>query len=113
MPLKEEEDGGKTEQERRDGAGHDAALVDVKQRLQLDNEMPLVVRHVSAVVLLQRVNTSARNETVQRVGLLKLAAVGRLAAAHFNLDGNRGLSLFADGDLLVFAFNRCSGSGRH
>jgi hypothetical protein len=79
--------------------------LDVKQGFQLDDELPLVVGDFFAVKLLQAVDTGAGNLAVQRVLLLEVASVHGLAAAHLNLDGDRGLTLLAHGDLLVIALN--------
>lgn len=82
-------------------------LRDVKDRLQLNNQLPLVVGYVLPVEFLQTVNGGTRDLTVQQVRLLELSAVGRLMAAHFNLDGDGGLALLAHVDLFVFTFDRC------
>jgi hypothetical protein len=81
--------------------GFGAGLVDIKQRLQLDDQLPLLVGNILAVKLLETVDTGARDHTVEAVRLLEVAAVNGLVTAHFDLDGNRGLSLLADGELLV------------
>lgn len=86
-----------------------SSLRDIKQRLHLLDQKPLIVRHLLPVELLEGVDASAGDETVQGVLLLEVAAVGGLAAAHFDLDGNGGLALFADGDLLVVTFNGGAG----
>ncbi len=80
-------------------------LENVKQGLQLDDELPLVVGDILAVELLEAVDGGARDEAVEHVLLLELAAVGGLVAAHLYLDGHGGLALLADGDLLVVALD--------
>ena len=82
-------------------------LVDIEQRLELDDQLPVVVGHVLAVELLKCVDTLTRDETVKGVGFLEVAAVRRLVV-HLDLDGYRGLALLADGDLLVIALDRRS-----
>lgn len=84
---------------------HQICLVDVKQRLQLDNELPLLVRDILAVKLLEAVDAGTADETVQRILLFELATVRGLVAAHFDLDGHGRLALFADRDLLVFSLD--------
>ena len=81
-------------------------LYNVKHGLELDNQLPLVTRHLAAVKLLEAVDAGARNQTVELVRLLEVAAVRGLVTAHLDLDGDRGLGLFADGDLLVVALDR-------
>lgn len=80
--------------------------LDVEEGLELDDELPLVVGDVLAVVLLQAVDTGTGDLAIQGVLLLEVTAVGGLVTAHFNLDGDGGLTLFADGDLLVVSLNR-------
>lgn len=80
-------------------------LVDVEQRLELDDELPLVVRNLLPVELLQRVDTSSGDQAVERILLLELAAVRGLVAAHLDLDGYRRLALLADRDLLVVSLD--------
>lgn len=75
--------------------------MDVEEGLELDDELPLIVADVFAVELLEGVDGGTRDETVQRIRLLELAAVRRLVAAHLDLDSDRGLAPLADGDLLV------------
>lgn len=82
--------------------------VDVKQRLQLDDELPFFVGDVLSVEFLQTIDASARDQAVQRVGFLQVTTVRGLAAAHLDLDRDGRLPLFADGDLLVLAFDGCS-----
>ena len=79
--------------------------LEVEQRLQLDNQLPVVVGHVLAVELLERVDTLTRDHTVELVVLLQLATVGGLGAAHLDLDGHRGLALFTHRDLLVLSLD--------
>lgn len=83
-------------------------LGDVEQRLELDNELPLVVGDVLAVELLEAVDGCPRDGAVQRVRLLELPPVRRLVPAHLDLDRNRGLALLADWDLLVLSLDGCS-----
>lgn len=63
-------------------------LADVEERLQLDDELPLVVGDLLAVEFLQAVDALAGDLAVKGVLLLEMAAVGGLVAAHFDLDGD-------------------------
>ena len=62
--------------------------LNVEKRLQLNNELPLVVRHVLAVKLLESVDALSRDQTVQSVALLEVTAIDRLGAAHLDLDSH-------------------------
>ena len=81
------------------------SLRNVEEGLELDDELPLVVGNFLAVVLLETIDTSTRDLGVKGVFLLQMTAVGGLVTAHFNLDGHGGLTLFADGDLLVITLD--------
>lgn len=84
-------------------------LWNVKERLELlCNQHPFVIRHVFSVEFLETVDGGTGDLTVEDVAFFELAAVGRLVAAHFDLDGYRGLTLFADVDLLVLTLDGCS-----
>lgn len=78
----------------------------VKERLQLDNQLPLIVGHVFTVILLQSVNTSSRDLAVEKIGFFQVSTVYGLVTSHLDLDGDRGLTLFANLDLLVVSLNR-------
>lgn len=80
-------------------------LHDIKNRLQLDNQLPLVVGHLIPIELLERVDAGARNVRVEHVLLLEVATVGGLVRARLDLDGHRRLTLFADWHLLVVALD--------
>lgn len=84
----------------------DALDLDVEEGLELDDELPLVVGDFLAVVFLQTVDTGTGDLAVQGVLLLEVTAVGGLVTAHFNLDSDGGLALFADRDLLVVSLDR-------
>lgn len=80
-------------------------LMDVEERLELDDELPLVVGNLLAIELLERVDGGTGDERVQSVSLFKLAAVRGLRATHLDLDGHGRLALLADGNLLVVTFD--------
>lgn len=84
---------------------HYHTLVDIVQRLQLLDQRPLVHADVGPVEFLQHINALPRDQTVQHILLLELAAVHGLVGA-FDLDGHRRLTLFAQRDLLVVTLNR-------
>jgi len=77
---------------------------DIEQLLQLHQQLPLVLTDIAPEELLERVNTLAADGRVQRVVFLEVAAVHGLIWA-FDFDGDGGLALFADLDLLVVAFD--------
>ena len=77
---------------------------DVKRRLQLLDERPLVVADFRAVVLLERINALPRDERVQGILFFELASIERLVRP-FDLDGDGWLALFAEGDLFVVALD--------
>ena len=81
------------------------ASLNVKEGLELDDELPLVVGDLLAVELLETVDALAGDLAVERVLLFEMAAVGGLVAAHFDLDGDRRLTLFAYWNLLVISLN--------
>lgn len=81
-------------------------LLYIEHGLQVNDELPLVGRHLFAVVILEAVDASTRDGAVESVLLLEVAAVGRLAAAHLDFDGDRRLALLAYGDLLVLTLDR-------
>lgn len=84
-------------------------LWNVKERLELlRNQHPLVIRHVLSVEFLETVDGGTGDLTVEDVAFFELSAVGGLVAAHFDLDGHGGLSLFADVDLFVFTLDGCT-----
>jgi hypothetical protein len=86
-------------------------LVNIEKWLQLDNQLPLIVGYFLAVKLLEAVNASSGDQTVQTVTLLKLSAISGLVTTHFDLHRNGWLALLANWDLLVLALNgssRCS-----
>jgi uncharacterized membrane protein len=63
-------------------------LVNIEQGLQLDNQLPLLIRHVLAIEFLETVDAGTRDQAVQSIRFLKMSTVDRLVSAHFNLDGN-------------------------
>ena len=73
----------------------------------LGDEIPFLLADFVSEKLLEAVDTLAGNERVDgvEVRLVELATVHGLVGT-FDLDGDRGLSLFADGDLFVFTLNR-------
>lgn len=81
----------------------------VKQRLQLFDEQPFLVRNIWAVEFLECVDTSTADERVQGILFFKMSAVSRLMGAHFDLDCNGRLPLLAYLNLLVIALNRSAG----
>ncbi len=80
----------------------------IKQALQFLNKRPLIITHIRPVILLQRIDALPRYQRVQHIFLLQVAAVHGLVGA-FDLDGDRGLALFADGDLFVVALDGLAG----
>lgn len=81
------------------------ALVNIEQRLELDDQLPLVVRHVLPVELLEGVDALSRYQAVEGILLFELATVHGLVTAHLDLDGNRRLALLADRNLFVVSLN--------
>lgn len=81
------------------------SLRNVKQRFELDDELPLLVGNIFAIKLLEAVDAGTRDETVECIAFFELATVRGLRATHLNLDGYRGLALFADWNLLVVTLN--------
>lgn len=81
------------------------ALVNIEQRLELDDQLPLVVRHVLPVELLEGVDALSRYQAVERILLFELATVHGLVTAHLDLDGNGRLALLADRNLFVVSLN--------
>ena len=77
---------------------------DIKQLLELHQQLPLVLANIAPEEFFQRVDTLPADGRVQRVVFLEVAAVHGLIWA-FDLDGDRGLALFADLDLLVVALD--------
>jgi hypothetical protein len=78
---------------------------DLIERLQLFNQAPLVIADFGAVKLLECVDTFPRNERVQNVLFFQVAAVKGLVWP-FDLDGDAGLALLANGNVFVIAFDR-------
>lgn len=76
----------------------------IKQHLQLLHQHPLLLADIAAIILFQGIDTLPTQQAVQRILLVQLSTVERLVGP-FDLDGDRGLALFADGDLLVVAFD--------
>jgi hypothetical protein len=83
-------------------------LVYIEDGLQLDDQLPLVGRHLFPVEVLEAVDACAGNEAVEGVLFFEVTPVARLVAPHLDLDGNRRLALLADRELLVLALNGCS-----
>lgn len=82
-------------------------LNNVEELLELHDKLPLVLRDVVSEKLFQRVDALPADGGVERVRLLEVAAIHGLVGA-FDLDGDRGLALFAHLDLLVVALDRCA-----
>ena len=83
-------------------------LHDIEKRLQrLRDQIPLVLRNLVPVKLLETIDRSSRNMRVQNRLLVELTTVQRLVWS-FDLDGHRRLALFAYWDLLVFTLDGCS-----
>jgi hypothetical protein len=78
--------------------------LNIKHLLELDNQLPLLLRDVVAEELLEGIDTLAGNGRVQRVVFLEVAPVHGLVVA-FDFDGNRRLAALADLDLLVVALD--------
>ena len=76
----------------------------VKQKLHLLDQGPLIVADIASVELLQSVDGTTRDQAVQRVPFLQLTSIHGLIWT-FDLDGNGGLTFFADGYLLVITFD--------
>jgi hypothetical protein len=85
-----------------------ALTLDVKERLQLYDEMPVVVSHILAIELLECIDTLARDLAVKGVRLFKVSSIGGLRVTHLDLDGYRRLSLLTDRNSLMVALNGCS-----
>lgn len=83
-----------------------STISNVKQGLQLNDQLPFVVGYIFTVELLQSVNTGSRNLAVEQIGLFQVSSVYGLVTSHLDLDGHRGLTLFADRNLLVVSLNR-------
>lgn len=79
-------------------------LHDIEVLLELHDQLPLILAHVIPEELLQGINTPSTDRRVERVLFFEMTAVERLVRT-FDLDGNRRLTLFADWDLLVVAFD--------
>ena len=60
---------------------------DIKQLLQLHQQLPLILADIAPEELFQRVDTLAADGRVQRVVFLEVAAVHGLVGA-FDLDGD-------------------------
>lgn len=79
--------------------------MNIKQALEsLGNKPPLILINLIAVKLLERIDALPADLRVEHVLLLELTAVHGLIAA-FDLDGDGGLALFANGELFVIAFD--------
>lgn len=77
---------------------------DVKDRLKLLDETPLLHGDVGAVELLEGVDTGTRDVRVQGVLVFELTTVHGLVAS-LDLDGHGGLTPLADLDGLVITLN--------
>jgi hypothetical protein len=80
----------------------------IKDRLELLDQIPLIHGDVAPVELLERVDALSRNQTVEGVLFLEVAPVQRLVGA-FDLDRNAGRALFADLHGLVVSLDGCPG----
>jgi hypothetical protein len=78
--------------------------LNIKHLLELDNQLPLLLRDVVAEELLEGIDALARNGRVQRVVFLEVAPVHGLVVA-FDFDGDGRLAALADLDLLVVALD--------
>jgi hypothetical protein len=87
-----------------------SALMHIEHALELDDQRPLLLRHIAPVELLQSIDTRSRDVGVEDVLLLQLATVTRLVGS-INLDCDTGLTLLTDGDLLVISLDRRSRIG--
>ena len=84
---------------------HDSThLRNIKHGLQILNQPPLIHANIAPEELLERVDTLPAERRVQRIAFLEVAAVHGLVGA-FDFDGDGGLALFADCDLLVVALD--------
>jgi hypothetical protein len=77
----------------------------VKQRLQLLDEQPFIVRDICPIELLKRINTCPAYQRIERVFLFKVSAICGLVGTHFDFHGYGWLSLFADLNLFVIPLN--------
>jgi hypothetical protein len=80
-------------------------LLDIKQLLQLDNKLPLILTNVVPEELLECVDTLTANCRVQRIVFFQVATIHGLVST-FDFDSNGRLALFAYLDLLVVALDR-------
>lgn len=87
-------------------SSHSSILSNVKQLLELDDVLPLLLLNLVAVVFLECVDAKPRDSRVQWVVLLDLPSVHGLVGT-LNLDSHSGLAGFGDWNLLVFALDRC------
>jgi hypothetical protein len=79
-------------------------LNDIKHRLQILNQPPLIHTNIIPKELLERINTLPAECRVKRIALFQVPTVHGLVGA-FNFDGDGGLALFADCDLFVVALD--------
>ena len=62
-------------------------LRNVERGLQLHYKLPLILRHLRPVKVLETVDAGAGDEAVKDILFFQLPAVSRLVATHFNFDG--------------------------
>jgi hypothetical protein len=79
-------------------------LLDIKYLLQLHHKLPFILSNIVTEELLESVDTLTANRRVQSVFLFEMATVHGLVGA-FDLDGDGGLTLFADLNLFVVALD--------
>ena len=83
-------------------------LGNIKQRLQLLNQHPLIIGYIRSVELLEGIDGLPRDERIQCILLLQVASVSRLVRSHLDLYGYGWLALLALGEVLVVAFDGCT-----
>jgi hypothetical protein len=63
-------------------------LLNVEQRLELDDELPLIVADILSVELLEGVNALSGDQTVQSLLFFKVTTIHGLVTAHLDLDSD-------------------------
>jgi hypothetical protein len=79
-------------------------LRNIKHRLQLLDQLPLIHANIAPEELLERVDTLPAKRRVQSITFFQVATVHGLVGS-FDFDGDGGLALFADGNLFVVALD--------
>jgi hypothetical protein len=82
-------------------------LHDIKELLELHNKLPLILTDIAPEELLERIDTLPANGRVEDIVFFQVATVHGLVVA-FDLDGDGGLTLFADLHGLVVALDGCA-----